>query len=910
MKAKWTTLKDFVFRNKWIILGILLVTVYVFSNYAVGLKMSFTNVNYSFAPFASTDIATEGPLLSDIADNHYPSTVKHFYTDERFSLWESDIALGRSTSVVAEYMNPLNWVYFCPFELAIFLKAFSEFLIGFIGMFLFMRSLGVQKFSASMAGIVYTFSASIVVWLGWSHSDVAVLAPFLFFAIEKLIETIRVRYLFIIALVIYLMLIVGMPTYAAYFMYLAGLYIVIFAVKRHWQYKRNIFVIGGMFAVAVILAALVSLPYTFTLLESAVGNGYIGSRTAYGEAKLGWGYLQTILFPYERDGMNIHMNESTLFIGAIAVVVLPFAVCNVKNKKRAIFFFTSTIVLVLLIFTDALNAFYTKLPMINTSLKYRVIVLLMFTMASLTGITLNDFFVNKEYYRKKQWLLAVGIQWINGILLLIGMDLFEPRTKLVFAMGLLMLAMVICIAVLIAKEVKIVYALLAVLVTLNSVTLVKGYLPWIDADVETVPQPTQTVTYLMENTTEEQRVAGVGDWTLFPNTSSYYNLNDIRTHGFEATNLDMKTYYKMIDDESYLTSTRTALRTIDNYELLKALGVKYIYGEKIGNMVPVSGDASHSKAYGKVAPNSELTQNITLTGTPELLSVLFATYGTTPQSEAEVTLSLTSAQSGQTVFTKSFPITRVTDNSYITLLVDAETPIAAGDYVFKLAFGDFKNDVITVWMKEQEGSVVNGSNGEVPGAIAMFSSYANEDYRVVYSGNDGLMAAEMTEYADKVELVETLNVFGTEEQVLEAMAADYVDNAGYLVGDEKTGGYDRPLEKGEGIIDVDYSDNKIIIHCNSATERYLVLNDYYDEEWVAYVNGAETPIEKINYLMRGVKIDAGKDIVVEFRYVPKTLYIMMGVSGGVMVLIAVLFVLRRKLQGLVNKITIKEDIHA
>lgn len=902
MKTWIASCKNGIMRNKWVIVGILLVTLYVFSNYLTGYQLSFTNVNYSFAPFDSAQVATDGPMLSDIADSHYPTISHAYYNEEGFSLWDSDIALGRSAGTIAEYMNPMNWVHLFPFGIAIFLKAFSEFAIGFAGMFLFMRSLGVKRYAASLSGVIYIFSASIVVWLGWSHSDVAVWAPFLFFAIEKLMETLQLKYMFLTALVVYLMLIVGMPTYTAYFMYLAGLYIVIFTVKRHWNEKRKIFIVGGMFAVGVILAVLASLPYTITLLGDVVGNGYMDSRTAYGEAKLSWGYLRTFLFPYMREGLSMHTNESTLFVGAFSVTLLPFALCNMRAKKRNGFFAAATVAVFLLIFTDALNVIYTHLPMINTSLKYRVIVLLMFTMSVLTGITLNDCIVNKDYYRKKPWLLAVAAVWIVGAVLVICKDLVEPYTKITCNMGIFMMLLAACVALLVKKDYKPVYVLLAVLVAYNSASFAKEYLPWIEADVSVVPEATDSVTFMMDNTADEERIAGLGTWTLFPNTPSYYDLNDIRMHGFEATNADMQAYYKTVDNEAYLTNTRLELNTIENYELLKYMGVKYLYGETVGDMIPVGGDAAHSKAYGAVVSGSTLRQTVDLESDLQMLSILFATYGNPVQSTDDVTVTLLTEDASTVVYQTAIPAERIKDNKNVNILVDAAASIEKGRYMLELTFGDLQSDTITVWMKEQEGSVVSGSNGDVPGAIAMWATYASDDLDLVYQGEDGLVIAQMTEYADKAELAESVTVYSSEDDVLFAMAQDYADNAAFLVSDDVALSYDQPLEVGEGVTSVVYEDDRVVIRCNTAYERYLMLNDYYDEDWKAYVNGEAVSVEKINYLMRGVKIGAGEDITVEFRYEPQRLYMFTCISLAVIVMTIVLFAFHRKEQRFVDKL--------
>ena len=134
MKMSVRKCTSWIGRHKWFLIGFVLVTLFVFNNYHLGYQLSFTNVNYSFLPFSTTGTQTDGPMLSDVADSHYPSVYATFYDDEGLNFWESDVSLGRSSGAVAFLMNPLEWVCALPLSAAIFLKAFLEFSMAFIFM--------------------------------------------------------------------------------------------------------------------------------------------------------------------------------------------------------------------------------------------------------------------------------------------------------------------------------------------------------------------------------------------------------------------------------------------------------------------------------------------------------------------------------------------------------------------------------------------------------------------------------------------------------------------------------------------------------------------------------------------------------------------------------------------------------
>lgn len=73
---------------------------------------------------------------------------------------------------------------------------------------------------------------------------------------------------------------------------------------------------------------------------------------------------------------------------------------------------------------------------------------------------------------------------------------------------------------------------------------------------------------------------------------------------------------------------------------------------------------------------------------------------------------------------------------------------------------------------------------------------------------------------------------------------------------------------GKGTI-TDYSFDRVAIKASSNGDGLLVLTDLFYPGWVAYVNGKEAPIYRVNELVRGVKIGRGETIV-EFRYHPRS----------------------------------------
>jgi hypothetical protein len=66
---------------------------------------------------------------------------------------------------------------------------------------------------------------------------------------------------------------------------------------------------------------------------------------------------------------------------------------------------------------------------------------------------------------------------------------------------------------------------------------------------------------------------------------------------------------------------------------------------------------------------------------------------------------------------------------------------------------------------------------------------------------------------------------------------------------------------------VDYGDERVSVDTDADRRALLVLTDSWFPGWKASVDGDDVPIERVDYLIRGVPVPAGKHRV-EFRYEP------------------------------------------
>ena len=83
---------------------------------------------------------------------------------------------------------------------------------------------------------------------------------------------------------------------------------------------------------------------------------------------------------------------------------------------------------------------------------------------------------------------------------------------------------------------------------------------------------------------------------------------------------------------------------------------------------------------------------------------------------------------------------------------------------------------------------------------------------------------------------------------------------------------------------VDHSPNRVVIQADAKAPGLLVLADLFYPGWKAFVDGAETPIFRVNYVVRGVFLPKGQHAV-EFRYDPMSFMIGIAVSCASLVLV-------------------------
>lgn len=864
--------------------------------YLKGWQLSFTNINYTFPPFGSTGVRTMGPLLSDVADNLLPIVNETFH-GLNVTAWLSGVGLGAPQGIDL-YLSPINYLYLLPSEIAQPVIAVTKVTIAFASMYWFVKELGVARFGAFISGASYGMCSVMIMWNGWPHSTVTMLAPLLFLLLEKLLKKLTIRNFVLIALVAFFMLVAGMATYAAYFFYLTGAYMLFYGLRTYGSQRPTLirYIVG--FVVAVGIGGIISLPGTGSLFDMVGSNGYASSRTSYGTKTLDLANAKTLVFPYLDSSLTVHANEGTLYTGILAVVTLPLTALDFKHKRRASFFLSSVAILLLLIFTHVLDPVFQVLPFVHTSNKFRILVLLNFCLAVLVGINIDNLLNQGEVEGRKRVLIvslaAVGVAAYFAVLWRVmptlatatqsGIWQLRIATGLVIVFGLVVVFKLWSSRSIVATVCGVV---MSVGVCVDMGYFASQYVPLIERGAAAIPNATDSIHYLQRGTSDGERIVNLGVWNFFPLTNMYYGISNVSGHNFTYTNPDLKTYFEAIDEHVFdISKTRPTFETIQHTNLLSYMGVKYEIGDLDTFHETVSSSESSSQNAQPVPSEPLIGDNALaeeFTATKNDLSAMGVIFGLYAHERTSGSVTMTLSQGdNHVVASDTLQLNDLADNARAYFTFDAISDSAGQSYDLTLSVDDPSGEGIAAYIESTEQAE------DSPDQLILAPVYGQ--LRV---GDDGLVIKERQEYAPLITLTDQVEVLGTDAQVLTAMEDSYEPSTVFFSDETGSPQSDseefKPLEEGEGITDIDQYDNGTIeFTVDADVDRYVLVNQYYDSEWVGYIDGEQTAVSKGNYLFRAIRVPAGTHHVT-LKYEPRQLMMFFGFGAcGALLLIALM----------------------
>lgn len=869
-------------------------------------KVSFSNLLYARPPFDSLGTAVKGPFLSDIIDAFLPDISDKITNGNLLHIWNSANAFGYPDYSFS-WLDIKYILYAFGLEFgqnALFLIKY--FLAG-AGMYLFLKKVGLRTYSAYLGGITYAFSSAMVVWHGWPHTDVMAYGPFLFYFVEDALVSVRaggefkLRNMILFSGVLFLMLVTGMPTYVPFFIYTGILYLVcrVMLSFRWKRDKRTILALFLGFGISAVVAGMMSLVYTGSLMNSTAE--YAERRTGQVFDTLDTDYLRTILVPYVRDGLPLHINESTLFTGFVFLFLVP--VCLVKRQenehghgKMLSFWAVVLVATLLFIFDDDTGVLYQFIPLLNTSSKIRIIALFNFAAAILSAFCLDTAMEGDKHVSVVK---SFALYIIPGLTLLELSDLRGNQDAVTAVWVTVLVA--VCLQIVLLRKSQWAATLLCLVVTVQMGSFAKEYTPMIPKDADVIPAATDSVRYLQEHTQNGERFVSIGTWNLFPNVNRFYGLNDLRFHGFVNTNEDVKTYMTGIDSEAYKSPTRTEIIKIDNENLLKYASVAYITraiggaSGKLTSLDNLIAAAQTSRIPLAYDGNGELRQTFSSDTGFSAVHILMSTYERKLSASDFITVEI-SDKAGKNYGTERICLGALEDNAFYS--VATNVPAAPGDYVLRITGeGPFELP-LAFW--ETESPIYDGvfcvDDARQVGSLCFVLDQPG------YLFDDGTAIEALEDSAPRAYLAEDVVIVPSAADALERMKQEYVPSRVFVTANQKAMLTEQSGYETSRVLEYTDEQEKVTVKVDGAKGEVLVLTDYYTDDWDVYVDGEQADCLKVNYLFRGVVLPEDGEHEITFVYHDRVFMLCAGLSvlGAVCLLAAVIF--RKRLQSAVTRL--------
>ncbi len=373
-----------------------------------------------FSPWSAYSVY-EGP----VRNNAMPDIITQIYPWREFtinSLKNGEIPLWNpynfsGTPHLANFQSapffPFNILFFLPLE---FIFSWSilvllQPLFAGVGMYVFIRSLKLSRIGAVMAAISFMFCGFLTTWMGYATLGYAILfLPFALWGVYNYIESKKVYYGVIIALLILLSVFAGHFQTSVYFLGTLLGYI-IFESLRHKDKKALIYLLC-CFAFGVLL----TLPQVLPSLEfyaNSVREGIVRQIEV-----IPFMYIPTLVAPdffgnpVTRNDWFGHYAEWSGYAGVIPLLLASFASMSLfRRDKRVLFFIILATISLLLAFQTPINnlIFVLKVPLFSTSAASRIIVLFSFSVAVLSAFGIDFLIKRARYLSLKRILLFLSI---------------------------------------------------------------------------------------------------------------------------------------------------------------------------------------------------------------------------------------------------------------------------------------------------------------------------------------------------------------------------------------------------------------------------------------------------------------------------------------------------------------------
>lgn len=384
----------------------------------------------SYSPwFDYYKIPVQNPLISDVFSQFF--LWKYLSLDSfkqlQWPLWNPYSFTG--TPLLATYhsatLYPLNLLLFLPkyFGWGIFI--FSQTPLAAINMYLLLTLWTKSKLSQFIGAVIFAFSGLMTTWLelGTAVHAMAWL-PLAFFAIERYLSNLNLRYLLLLIFSLVMILLAGNAQISTYSFLIVLTYSVI-NIKKLVVFPSVVF----SMIIAVFICTPQLLP-SFDLLKKSIRL----TETYVQDANFGLLPIKEWLKFFIADFFGnpitrnywgfLNYSETSSFLGSFSLPLLIFSYLYLKRNRVSKFFLILLPFSLILSFDNPLSkAFYQfNIPILTSSYASRVLFITSFTSSILCALSLNQLLGSEsqlnKFFKSTIWSWASLLGALLGSLFL------------------------------------------------------------------------------------------------------------------------------------------------------------------------------------------------------------------------------------------------------------------------------------------------------------------------------------------------------------------------------------------------------------------------------------------------------------------------------------------------------------
>jgi hypothetical protein len=577
---------------------LLLVTALVPGAFLRGEVLTQSTLLYEHQPWAAhapADGAPANPLLYDAPFLFYPLLTHAVAAVQRGELpvWSPALYAGHPflASFQIALFSPFTAVaYLIPLPHATVVKALAPLIVGGIGMFLYVRRLGLTAAAAWFAGIAYLLNGFAVAWIEHPLTAVACWLPWILLATDALVRQGRARSVAWLALPVTLTILAGHPETTTKVFLLTGTYaaaaLIVHAPRRWW-------LVTAAYALGILLTSIQLVPFFEYLAQSeALLSRETASRNTYflpvatmiaGLVPDFFGNPATGAYhvPPNRYGVVANYAEQALYAGIPVVVLAAAGAAARLHEWRVRFFVAWAVVALTLMFglpgiVHAVSALPFLRVMILT--RFGLLVIVSLIVLAAYGVDALTRAAHVDGRRLNRTVLGAAIAAIAAVAMasLGALDFLRTHglTAAAVTGGALAIALLLASSGLVVLRTRgrlspVLFAVaICTLLAADLLAAGRGFHPTTPpADVYPVVPEIE----LIQRDTGLFRVYGWGN-ALVPNAAMAYGLQDAR--GWDGMNPHR---YVGLLDLGYLRQTSEPERHLRNPVLLDLLNVKYVF---------------------------------------------------------------------------------------------------------------------------------------------------------------------------------------------------------------------------------------------------------------------------------------------------------------------------------------------